>query len=97
MFTYTATISEKSAPAWLIPSQLTSRPGWNFTYNNDSDRGTNELKVSQLTSCNHLLPFFNIVYEKVNCQHIKIELINSKTENRQVLTLQELKTDSQQI
>ena len=46
MFTYTATISKKLAPAGLIPSQVTSRLGWNFTYN---DCATNELKASQLT------------------------------------------------
>ena len=46
---------QKFAPAWLIPSQLTSRPGWNFTYNSISDRAMNELKESQLTSCNHPL------------------------------------------
>ena len=44
----------------------------------------------------YVWPFFNILYEKVNRQHIKIELINSKTKNRHVLTLQELKTDSEQ-
>ena len=53
MFTYTATISKNLATAGLIPSQLTSRPDWNFTYNNVSDRASNELKASQLTSCNH--------------------------------------------
>ena len=52
MFTYTATISKKLWPAELIPSQLTSRPGSNFTNNNVSDRATKELKASQLTSCN---------------------------------------------
>ena len=46
---------QKFAPAGLIPSQLTSRPGWNFTYNSISDRAMNELKESQLTSCNHPL------------------------------------------
>ena len=55
MFTYTGTISKNFAPAGLIPSQLTSKPGWNFTYNNVSDRATNELKASQLTLCNHPL------------------------------------------
>ena len=51
MFTYTATISKNLAPARLIPSQLTSRLGWNLTYNNVSDRATNKLKVSQLAPC----------------------------------------------
>ena len=55
MFTYTATIFKNLAPAGLIPSHITSRAGWNFTYNNVSDRATSELKASQLTPCNHLL------------------------------------------
>ena len=59
MFTYNATIPETLAPAGLIPSQLTSRPGWNFTYNNISDRATSDLKASQLTSCNHPLSVTN--------------------------------------
>ena len=52
MFTYTATISNNLAPAGLIPSQFTYRTDWNFTYNNVSDRATNKLKASQLTSWN---------------------------------------------
>ena len=55
MFTYTATISKNLAPVGLILSQLTSRPGWNFAYNDVSDYATNELKASQLTSFNHPL------------------------------------------
>ena len=55
MFTYTATISQNLAPAGLIPSQLTFRSGWNISYNDVSDRVTNELKANQLTSCNHPL------------------------------------------
>ena len=59
MFTYTANISKYLAPATLILSQLTSRTSWNFTYNNVSDRDINELKASQLTSCNHRLNLWN--------------------------------------
>ena len=60
MFTYTATISKILAPAELIPSQLTSRAGWNSTCINVSDRATSELKASQLTSCNHPLKVHTI-------------------------------------
>ena len=55
MFTYTATIFKDFASAGLILCQLTSRPGWNLTYNNASDRATNEPKTSHLTSCNYPL------------------------------------------
>ena len=55
MLTYLAAISTNLAPAGLIYSQLTSRPGCNSTKINVSDRATNELKVSHLTSCNHPL------------------------------------------
>ena len=58
MSTYNATIPGTLAPAGLTPSQLTSRPGWNFTYN-VSDRATSDLKASQLTSCNHPLSVTN--------------------------------------
>ena len=60
MFVYTATISKNLGPTGLLPNQLTSRLGWNFTYNNVSDRSTNELEASQLTSCNHPLRILGI-------------------------------------
>ena len=60
MFIYTATISKNLGPTGLLPNQLTSRLGWNFTYNNVSDRSTNELEASQLTSCNHPLRILGI-------------------------------------
>ena len=44
VFTQTSTISKNLAPAGLIPSQLTSRPHWNFTYNNISDCATTNWK-----------------------------------------------------
>ena len=46
------------APPGLIPSQLTSKPSFNFTYNNVSVRAANVVKMNQLTSCNHPLRYF---------------------------------------
>ena len=76
MFTYSATISKNLVPVGLIPSQLTSRLGWNFTYNDVSDQASNELKVSQLTSFEFAL--FNLRICAVNsngiCEYLYFEI-----------------------
>ena len=59
LFLYNATISKNLAPTGLIPSQLTSRPGWSFTYN-VSGHATHELNASKLTLYNSPPKIFSL-------------------------------------
>ena len=76
MFTYSATISKNMVPAGLIPSWLTSKLGWNFTYNEVSDQATNKLKVSQLTSCEFVLFDLHIctVNSNIICEYAHLRI-----------------------
>ena len=69
MFKHTATICKNWVLARLIPSQLTYRWDWNFTYNNISDHATNKLNASQLT----LSPLYSIIYHPGRGLHTENE------------------------